>query len=329
MSVAIVSTSVNPQPHAYELWATQGDLIIAGDVNSPPELEQYVKELGGRYLTPDDQEHWEFSDHIGWRSIQRRNAAVMEAYSLGYDYVATVDDDNIPTDDWVAQHIKHVNNDLPHDVYYVEGENNWVNIGEMVYPPTNQRGTPFGVANFQALSTPSKMPRVVVSTAQVLGDPDCDAITRITSLPNVTSVIDNVVVSAHQYAAFNSQATLWRGEWSPLIACLPHVGRYDDIFASFIAKRIMRAHWSSFYAGEPCVVQNRNKHDPTRDLKEELFGMWWTPSVVRALDTLSINPSYAMWSAYRGITMQLMNILPAATVDFMRAWANEWQKAGG
>ena len=42
----------------------------------------------------------ELSDAIGWNSIQRRNIGLLYAYEQGADVIATVDDDNIPYDDW-------------------------------------------------------------------------------------------------------------------------------------------------------------------------------------------------------------------------------------
>jgi hypothetical protein len=323
VSVAIVSTSINPEPSAYKAWAAQGDLIVAGDRNSPSALEHYVNDLGGRYLTLEDQARWPFSELLGWNCIQRRNAAVMQAYEDGYDYVATVDDDNHPTEDWIAQHVAHISGDLPADVAHVSGDRDWVDIGQFNSPPTRQRGTPFGAVRAHVVIK-SPLPPVVVSTAQVLGDPDCDAVTRIVLTPTVRGVERNVVVSAFQYAAFNSQATVWKGEWSPLIACLPYVGRYDDIFASLIAKRIMRPHGVSFYAGEPAVTQIRNYHDYTTDLRQEYLGMELTPYVIRALEDIIITAFMSPVAAYRSISVALEGILPHDTIQFMRSWYTTW-----
>ena len=33
---------------------------------------------------------------IGWKCIQRRNFALIQAYKYGADVIATIDDDNIP-----------------------------------------------------------------------------------------------------------------------------------------------------------------------------------------------------------------------------------------
>jgi hypothetical protein len=325
MSVAIVSTSIHAHPAAYELWAKQGHLVVAGDQNAPSSLQYFIKDLGGTYLTPEHQTSWSFSDSIGWKCIQRRNAAVMHAYREGFDYVATVDDDNQPVDDdFIERHVAHLNGSLPNDVRLLIGDKDWTDIGCMCVPEIRQRGTPWGMIQANYTVSTGHLPKVVASQAQVLGDPDCCAVTRITKNPQVSGVVHNVVVGADQYAAFNSQATVWAGRWAPLIACLPHVGRYDDIFASFIAKRIMMAHGVSFFAGAPFVWQLRNAHNFDKDLSEEIFGMDNTVPLVARMNKLQLPESLP--KSYAQIANALEEILPERTHQFMLKWAQEWLK---
>jgi len=42
----------------------------------------------------------DLSDSIGWNCIQRRNFGILKAFSLGADIIATIDDDNIPLENW-------------------------------------------------------------------------------------------------------------------------------------------------------------------------------------------------------------------------------------
>lgn len=322
--VAIVSTSVNARPSAYADWAKQGDLIVAGDRNSPSMLEDYVRELGGTYLTPHDQESWPFSETLGWNCIQRRNAAVMSAFTQQYDFVATIDDDNFPRPSWVSEHAEHILGRVPFDTRVVRGSDGWTDIGQFNVPPVRQRGTPFGAVRHHDIKHRPPC-RVVVSTAQVLGDPDCDAVTRITRNPQVTDVLHSVVVHSEDWAAFNSQATMWNGRWAPLIAVLPFVGRYDDIIASFIAKRIMRACGVSFYAGEPCVTQERNKHDFINDLKNELLGMELTPHIIGALEHTTLDAGDSLPEMYNDCIESLRELLPQRTIQFMEEWRDVWE----
>lgn len=328
--VAIVSTSINRNPTAYAQWALQGDLIVAGDVNSPDELNDYVTEIGGEYLTPDEQKFFSFSAAIPWSSIQRRNVAVMVAYARQYDYIATVDDDNYPTPDWVSQHIGNVRGDVSPTTMLVRGDRGWTNPGRFVHPITNQRGVPLGAARQHTLLgvTRSVAESVVVSQAQIIGDPDCDAVTRLVHQPRVQSAPDNIIVDVNDWTAFNSQATMWDGRWAPLIACLPHVGRYDDIFASFIAKLIMRHYGKTVYVGSPTVVQNRNVHNIISDLKNEYYGIEATPYVISALEDAYLPGEFDLAAAYHACTdaLQRRNAIHPDALHFMEMWYESWRK---
>jgi hypothetical protein len=73
--------------------------VVVGDTKTPhAEYER----LDCIYLHPDNQElrYPELSKIIGWKTIQRRNIGFVYAYEHGATVVATVDDDNIPYDNW-------------------------------------------------------------------------------------------------------------------------------------------------------------------------------------------------------------------------------------
>ena len=75
-------------------------LIVVGDKKTPHNLYKEIKKI--IYLSPEDQEKIDkkLSDLIGWNCIQRRNFGYILAYKLGVKYIATVDDDNIPLQNW-------------------------------------------------------------------------------------------------------------------------------------------------------------------------------------------------------------------------------------
>ena len=95
----IVTTTINSPTEAtkgydkIEGW----DFLVVGDKKTPhDEYKNY------NYLHPEDQEKIDknLSDMIGWGCIQRRNLGFVYALKNDYDYIATVDDDNIPYDNW-------------------------------------------------------------------------------------------------------------------------------------------------------------------------------------------------------------------------------------
>ena len=109
MNVTIVTTTINEPTKATRKFAkiasnNNWKFILVGDTKTPHELYQKMK--GVIYLHPDYQEskYKELSDSIGWRSIQRRNIGFIEAFhETNCDVIATVDDDNIPYDNWGSE----------------------------------------------------------------------------------------------------------------------------------------------------------------------------------------------------------------------------------
>lgn len=329
--IAIVTTSVNEAPEAYAHWAEVGTLIVAGDLNSPPKLETYVRnDLGGVYLSPEYQQDYAWSESVGWKNIQRRNAAIMYALQQRdeFDYLLTVDDDNAPARsarEFVDGHIDAINH-TPHSVVTAR-VGSYLNTGVFCEPQFHQRGVPYGVNTDSVVrrfkNTP---PTVVVSQAQVLGDPDCDAIERIVNHPFVKAVKANVTIEPGTYTAFNSQATLWRRDWAPVMAVLPNLGRYDDIFASFVFARLARTYNVALFVGEPCVVQTRNDHDLTKDLAAEVWGMSNVFTFCALLDRAHISASMPLWQAYDELIYATRDVLPRATATFAKLWVDDWRK---
>ena len=118
----IVTTTIYPVSEATKKFATFDDwhLYIVGDTKTPHEeyIDFSKNHNNVTYLTPEYQEenYKEISDLIGWKSIQRRNIGFLQALKDGADIIASVDDDNIPLDNW-GQNIMI---GKPTNVYYYE-----------------------------------------------------------------------------------------------------------------------------------------------------------------------------------------------------------------
>ena len=89
------------------------------------------------------------------------------------------------------------------------------------------------------------------------------------------------------WGPFNSQATAIRGDLAPAFFMWPGVGRYDDIWASYLMRAIMDVRNDVVAYGEPLVRQVRNEHDLFKDLEAELFGMRHTEALVKVLRHVS------------------------------------------
>ena len=100
MTKYIVCTSINEPTTAIKKFDSMPGwkLIVVGDLKTPPNY----KLLNGLYLDPKLQEEMypQLSNLLGWNTIQRRNIGYLYAYKAGAELIATVDDDNIPYDNW-------------------------------------------------------------------------------------------------------------------------------------------------------------------------------------------------------------------------------------
>ncbi len=321
---AIVTTTINKRPASFERWAQQGELIVAGDLNTPPELADYVLELGGHYLAPI--EPFPGSKHVPFRCIQRRNQAIWRAYVGQWAAVITVDDDNSPAQGYFAERLTDELDRKSRST--VSGKSGFLNLGELCIPKFHQRGTPYGVDTRLGTVTTydeNQSPTVVVAQAMVIGDPDCDAIERIVHHPDVKALQNRIVVTPGTYAAFNSQATAWSHRWVPAMAVLPYCGRYDDIFASFIFARLARTYNVALYAGDPVVIQERNEHDLTKDLAAEYYGMSIVFEFCAALDRAHISATMPIWMSYGELIEAVAHLLPEPAVLFAREWVRSWR----
>lgn len=329
-NIAVVSTSINATPPAYEAWANDPrvDLVVAGDMKTPPKLKDFLTDIDAVYLSPTYQTAtFTWSELLGWNRIQRRSTAIMEVLRRKqYDYVITVDDDNFPlpnATEFINGHLRNFTA-FPDQVTCVSSKSPFLNTGALCHPQFHQRGVPYGI-NTQPIIVRNSAAKVVVAQAQVLGDPDCDAIDRMCNAPNVTAVRTNAIVRPGIYAAFNTQATMWAIEWAPLMVCLPGIGRYDDIFASYLFHRMAAQYHVALFVGEPVVRQIRNEHDLVNDLRAELWGMSSTFDFVNALNSAHISRDMPLWHAWDELIYAAGDVLPRDTTTFAKAWVADWK----
>ena len=277
MKKFIVTTTINSPTKATKKFSEMKDwqLIVVGDTKTPHG--EYEK-LDCIYLTPEYQEakYKKLSDAIGWRSIQRRNLGFIEAYNLGADIVATVDDDNIPYDNW-GQNLL-VGKEVEIDLW--ESKNGYFDpLSVSNRPDLWHRGYPLQfVTSKNNVEFLGKSKRKVLVQADLWdGDPDIDAICRLSNMPCVKYNIDTPFGS-NQISPFNSQNTFISREVIPHYMVLPHVGRMDDIWASYIIQKKFK---NSVIYNKASVFQDRNEQDLITNLEKEIIGYRNTLSFIR------------------------------------------------
>ncbi len=340
MKIALISTTINA-PKVYALYRAFGpdvEIIVTGDRKTPhDELRQALKPIGVRYLDCADQEKLgaACSEVIGWNSVQRRNIALLEALRTGAQIVVTVDDDNIPLDASYFSTFERILTQ-PFNGLSVGTETNWFDVGGMLQPVAPHRGFPVSRRRQDQGATfcPAVGAKIGVAAGLWLGDPDTDAMTRITDRPNILQASDalkvGIVVAPGCFTPFNSQNTAYSAEIAPLMAMWINVGRYDDIWASYFAERIMMETGHRVHFGPPLVWQQRNQHDLLRDVQEEALGDRHTEQFVQDLLDADVG---------RGSVLEMMRRLfdhitrkdyvPAPMKRLAPAWCADVERVAG
>jgi hypothetical protein len=281
------------------------DFIVIGDRKSPLETGEFCKTVPHfpcSYLDVASQEQYlgrfpELREHLRFDSIQRRNIGLLLAYERGADVVITIDDDNFVMDqDFVGSHgIVGTVRELP-----TYGSTcGWFNVcscldtedGVEFYHrgyPQRMRWTE--AEHFVTRSRASR--RVAVNAGFWLDNPDIDALTRMERQPVVRGFRvfcqGNFALHAGTWSPFNSQNTAIVRNALPAYFLSPYVGRYDDIWASYVLTRIAEHLDDAICFGEPLVRQERNPHDLWKDLDLERNGMIMTDAFCASLRSMRL-----------------------------------------
>ena len=296
MTNVIVCTSINPPTQAIAQYDAMPDwtLVVVGDNKTPTDYSL----ARGIYVSPEEQESLApgLSDAIGWNCIQRRNFGFLVARQLGAEIIAVVDDDNIPLDNW-GQDVR-VGKDTEVTEYQTP-DPAFDPIGATNYPHIWHRGFPL-----QYLPSRDYEKRRVVTIRPAVqadfwnGDPDIDAICRMEHQPDCDFDSTLFPFTSTRLGPFNSQNTLIHADLLPEYFLFPHVGRMDDIWASYYVQAL--GHRVLY--GAPTVYQDRNEHDLVKDMKAEYLGYENNRNLI---DALSEDPS------------RILEFLPEASIQ---AW---------
>ena len=205
------------------------------------------------------------------------------------DVVVSVDDDNEPMGAYFA--------DLEHsfagDTERWAAKDHWFNLGGLGKQAYRYRGLSPRQPISARLSPKGKPSRIGVVNGLIYGDPDINATERLERDPHVwdyeQTAKDGIAVDPrHTWTPINSQNTAWRAELAPLMMVLPGVGRYDDVFGSYIAQKVLAARGERVLFGRPFVRHQRHPHDVLQDIEDELYGMRNTAALIRRLEEIEV-----------------------------------------
>ena len=277
----IVTTTIFAPSKAIQKFASLPDwtLIVGGDKKTPHQLYEEMENI--IYLHPDYQEaHYkELSDAIGWNCIQRRNIGFIEAYTRGAEVIASVDDDNIPYDNWGKTLLLNTEQCVK-EVVSVDHPTIWDPLAATNHKELWHRGFPINrvVTKNNLTVTETR----IVPTVQADfwdGDPDVDAIERMIFPLDCKFEAAYFPFTGKGMAPFNSQNTFFHRSVIKDFFCFPHVGRMDDIWGSFYTQ----AKGHRVIYNEATVFQERNPHNYLIDFSKEYDGYMKNETLMNAL----------------------------------------------
>lgn len=312
MNKVIVTTTINHPTEATLKFCEIADkkdwiFLIVGDKKTRHEEYQELVDRykNVRYLTPEMQEenYPELSNMIGWNTIQRRNIGFVHAYNhFKADIMATVDDDNIPYDFWGDDLL--VGKTVEIDHYQSLNSEAFDPLSVTTYPELWHRGFPIEDVPYKnEVRYLGKKPiKVLVQADFWDGDPDIDAICRLSKMP-IVKFDKFEPFASEQYSPFNSQNTFLAREVIPKYAVLPFVGRMDDIWGGYILQHFF-PHSIAYCRAS--VYQERNPQDLVTNLENEVIGYRENYEFLRMLHRYGDN-------------------LPVATREFYTQYQNEFK----
>jgi hypothetical protein len=314
MKTTIVTTTIYV-PRALEKYGENArfyghehvNFIVVGDKKTPPEARAFCDSITAKYypceyMDVDDQlayleRYPDLGRHLPFNSIERRNVGLLKAWEDGALVVITIDDDNLMLNqDFIGLH--GVVGAQP-QLVAVESSSGWFNVCSMLedsngtpfYPRGYPRGERWREAESFICTAPLRR-RVAVNAGLWLDDPDVDAMTRMERPIRVRGMHRGApgrfALQPGTWSPFNSQNTALLREVIPAYFLSPCIGRYDDIWPSYIVTRIANHLGDVIAYGQPLVRQKRNEHNLWKDLDAERVGMLLSDEFCAVLRSIAL-----------------------------------------
>jgi hypothetical protein len=299
--------------------------IVVGDRKTPhAEVATLARDLTARgfrteYMDLDSQAAYmrrfpDLDPLIPFNSDQRRNIGYLKAVEEGAEILVAVDDDNfVMDDDWFLGHsVVGEASRLP----TVSAASGWFNPcammetdppGRVLYPrghPYSRRHRSGSVETREETSG-----RVVVNGGLWLGEPDVDAMTRLTEPVRCTRLREQrVMLAPGTWAAINTQNTAFHRDVLPAFYFVPITGRiggivverYGDIWAGLFCRKAIDQVGDRVTYGAPACDHRRNPHVLLKDLEFEFWAILLTEELWEGLLQAPLTAS-----TYRGAYVEI------------------------
>lgn len=333
MKTALILTTINV-PTVLQLYRKLDPdvrFFVALEKDAPDAIKAFCDELDNcEWVIGGNRQYWQTSELTGWKTIARRNVALLEALKWGADIIVSVDDDNYPVGtDYFGAYVETIGTAF--NGIKVRGGFKWFDPGSLQFPISGrrvvQRGFPQpALAVNDTMFEPVTDAKIGVAQGMILGNPDTSAVDRISQHPEVHQVSEllraGIVSDPREcYAPLNSQNVAFVRELAPCFLMVPQYQRFDDIFGSFVAQRVMRERGYYVYFGQPFCFQQRNSHNLLRDLAQEQWGAEHILEFAAWLDAfLGVRDVVGFLKV---MATNLPKFIPSGTQELWLAWLQD------
>jgi len=287
----VVITTINPFTKAIRkiVDLTKYKVILVGDIKTPSYKNKKLI-----FLDVKMQKQFSYSSlkTCPYNSYQRKNIGYLYAIHNGANTIIETDDDNFPLKNWGEANFnsEDANIVLSPRIFNVYSEF----TKEKIWP----RGFPLEniLTNCKKRIIKKRNVRVGIWQGLVNGDPDVDAIFRLTSGKqlNFFKKKDKFILSKGVYCPFNSQNTVWEKSFFWYLYLPVTVSfRVTDILRGYIAQRCLWEHDAHLGFTGATMLQDRNKHNLMIDFESEIPCYLFANKIINILNKISLSNSPA------------------------------------
>jgi hypothetical protein len=287
----IIITTINPFTKAIKKIANlpKSRLVLVGDLKTPPYKNKKLI-----FLDVKAQKRLPFSSlkTTPYNCYQRKNIGYLYAISNGADTIVETDDDNYPLKNWIHEEI------VAENVNFVSSPKLFNVYSEFTKERIWPRGFPLEniLIKHKKIITKKRNVRVGIWQGLVNGDPDVDAIFRLTSGKRLEFARNDskYALARGVYCPFNSQNTTWEKSFFWYMYLPVTVSfRVTDILRGYVAQRCLWEHEAHLGFMGSTMFQDRNKHDLISDFQSEIPCYLFARKIINILDGIALSHSPA------------------------------------
>ena len=247
------------------------NIIIVGDKKTP---HSSYTDKNVTYIHPDDKTYHDFSDSLPFNHYCRKNLGYLYAINNNAELIFDTDDDNFPIDNF-NKWKNTINNSrtilkpkMPNIMSLFTNIDIWA------------RGFPLELIQKREkiktqISTDLEKSKIGIIQSLAKGDPDVDAICRLTNKNYSGNIVfdqnKSFICKKNIFTQGNTQATIWVNKSIFHLLYIPCTVsfRFCDILKMYIAQKCMWEYNKLFCYISPIVKQERNEHDYMNDFISE------------------------------------------------------------